>query len=214
MQQVCEGIGSDSRIGSRFLNPGIGYGGSCFPKDILAFRSVARDSGYDFRLLDEVMRINNDQLERFMRKVRGALWTIRGKRLAVAGLAFKGGTDDIRESPAVALVQLLVKEGATVVAHDPAAMSRAKEALPESVLFAESVCEACSQADALLLLTDWEEFAELDLARVKSELNYPIIIDGRNLYQPEKMAELGFQYHSVGRPSVETEVNKTKSALG
>lgn len=213
VQQVCDGIGSDSRIGDRFLNPGIGYGGSCFPKDIMAFRSVARDSGCDFRLLDEVMRVNNEQLERFMRKVRGALWTVRGKRLAVAGLAFKGGTDDIRESPAIALVQLLLKEGATIVAHDPAAMPHAKEILPKDVRYADSVYEACSQADALLVLSDWEEFEEIDFARVRGELNYPIVIDGRNLYQPEKMAELGFQYYSIGRAAVQpASHSKTKSA--
>jgi len=185
------------------------------PKDIMAFRSVARDCGYDFRLLDEVMRINNDQLERFVRKVRNALWTVRGKRLAVAGLAFKGGTDDIRESPAVAVVQALVKEGATVVAHDPKAMPRAQAVLPQAVRYAPSGYEACAEADALLILTDWEEFAELDLPRVRSELNYPIVIDGRNLYLPEKMAELGFQYHSVGRlPALATATVKTRSALG
>src|SRR5437762_13032581 len=116
VQQVCDGIGSDSRIGPRFLNPGIGYGGSCFPKDLLAFRAVARDCGYDFRLLDEVIRINEDQRQRFLRKIRNALWTLKGKRLAVLGLAFKGGTDDIRESPAMALVELLLKEGSQIVA--------------------------------------------------------------------------------------------------
>src|SRR6202044_2986525 len=125
--QVCHGIGTDSRIGSRFLNPGIGYGGSCFPKDVMAFRSVARDCGYDFRLLDEVMRINEDQRQRFLRKVRSVLWTLRGKNLAVLGLAFKGGTDDIRESPALFVVQALLQEGCKITAYDPAAMDRAQE---------------------------------------------------------------------------------------
>src|SRR5437868_6066987 len=127
VQQVCEGIGSDSRIGRRFLAPGIGYGGSCFPKDILAFRAVAAEAGYDFRLLDEIMQINEEQRNRFVRKVRSALWTLKGKRLAVLGLAFKGGTDDVRESQAIAIVQALLKEGCEIVAYDPAAMSRAKE---------------------------------------------------------------------------------------
>src|SRR5204862_4052846 len=129
------GIGTDSRIGRRFLNPGIGYGGSCFPKDVMAFRAVARECGYDFRLLDEVMRINEDQRQRFLRKVHSALWTLRDKRLGVLGLAFKGGTDDIRESPALFLVQALLKEGSKVTAYDPAGMDRAREVLGSNVTF-------------------------------------------------------------------------------
>ena len=125
-EQVVHGVGTDSRIGPRFLNPGIGYGGSCFPKDVMAFRAVARECGYDFRLLDEVMRINEDQRQRFLRKVRSALWTLRGKNLGVLGLAFKGGTDDIRESPALFLVQALLQEGSRITAYDPAAMERAQ----------------------------------------------------------------------------------------
>jgi UDPglucose 6-dehydrogenase len=199
VQQVCQGIGTDSRIGPRFLNPGIGYGGSCFPKDLMAFRSVARDVGYDFRLLDEVMRINEEQRQRFLRKVRNALWTLRGKRLGVLGLAFKGGTDDIRESPAVLLVQSLVQEGCIVAAYDPAAMERAREVLRSNVEFVNSPYEAAAGADALLILTEWEEFAALDLAQINSKLRYPIVIDGRNLYNPEMMAAHGFTYYSVGR---------------
>jgi UDPglucose 6-dehydrogenase len=199
VQQVCQGIGTDSRIGPRFLNPGIGYGGSCFPKDLMAFRSVARDVGYDFRLLDEVMRINEEQRQRFLRKVRNALWTLRGKRLGVLGLAFKGGTDDIRESPAVLLVQSLVQEGCVVAAYDPAAMERAREVLRSHVEFVNSPYEAAAGADALLILTEWEEFATLDLPQINSKLRYPIVIDGRNLYNPEMMAAHGFTYYSVGR---------------
>jgi len=199
VQQVCQGIGTDSRIGPRFLNPGIGYGGSCFPKDLMAFRSVAREVGYDFRLLDEVMRINEEQRQRFLRKVRNALWTLRGKRLGVLGLAFKGGTDDIRESPAVLLVQSLVQEGCVVAAYDPAAMERAREVLRSNVEFVGSPYEAAAGADALLILTEWEEFATLDLPQINSKLRYPIVIDGRNLYNPEMMAAHGFTYYSVGR---------------
>src|SRR5579863_3451927 len=138
VQQVCQGIGTDTRIGPRFLNPGIGYGGSCFPKDLMAFRAVARECGYDFRLLDEVIRINEEQRQRFIRKVRSALWTLRGKRLGVLGLAFKGGTDDIRESPAVFLVQALLQEGCEICAYDPAAHERAEDALNGNVQFAEN----------------------------------------------------------------------------
>ncbi len=201
VKQVCQGIGLDSRIGSRFLNPGIGYGGSCFPKDLLAFRSVARECGMDFRLLDEVIRINEEQRQRFLRKVRSALWTLRGKRLAVLGLAFKGGTDDIRESPAIFLVQALLQEGAQIVAHDPAAMARAKEVLPATVSYAANPYDAARDADALLILTEWEEYAQLDLVRLARELKYPIVIDGRNLYEGHIMTQHGFTYYCVGRPT-------------
>ena len=201
VEQVVRGIGSDSRIGPRFLRPGIGYGGSCFPKDLTAFRAVARESGCDFRLLDEVIRINEEQRQRFLGKVRKALWILKGKRLAVLGLAFKGGTDDVRESPALAIVQALLREGCEIAAYDPAAASRAAEIITDQRLtFAKSAYGAAEQADALLILTDWEEFAELDLSRLHTALRYPIVIDGRNLYDPEKMAENGLVYLSMGRP--------------
>jgi len=199
VSQVVHGVGTDSRIGPRFLNPGIGYGGSCFPKDVMAFRAVAREGGYDFRLLDEVMRINEDQRQRFLRKVHRALWTLRGKHLGVLGLAFKGGTDDIRESPALFLVQALLQEGSKITAYDPAAMERAKEVIASGITFVNSAYEAAHDADALLILTEWEEFANLDLNRLRQELKYPIVIDGRNLYDPEVMAAQGFTYYSVGR---------------
>ncbi len=199
VNQVVHGVGTDSRIGPRFLNPGIGYGGSCFPKDVMAFRAVARESGYDFRLLDEVMRINEEQRQRFLRKIRSALWTLRGKNLGVLGLAFKGGTDDIRESPAVFLAQALLQEGSRVTAYDPAAMGRTQEVMSSGITFVNSPYEAAHDADALLILTEWEEFANLDLNRLRQELRYPILIDGRNLYDPEVMAAHGFTYYSVGR---------------
>src|SRR5512146_2537262 len=196
---ICEAVGANVEQ----VCEGIGYGGSCFPKDLAAFRAVARECGYDFRLLDEVMNINQEQQQRFLRKARSALWTLKGKRMAVLGLAFKGGTDDIRESPAIALVEALLKEGCEVVAYDPAAMERAREALPkENVTYAESAYEAAAGADALLILSDWEEFAALDLERLQRALKYPIVLDGRNLYDPEVMAESGFIYFSVGRPEV------------
>ena len=216
VNQVVHGIGTDARIGPRFLNPGIGYGGSCFPKDVMAFRAVARESGYDFRLLDEVMRINEDQRQRFLRKVRSALWTLRGKHLGVLGLAFKGGTDDIRESPALFLVQALLQEGSKITAFDPAAMDRAREVMPSGIAFANSAYEAARGADALLILTEWEEFANLDLVRLRQELKYPIVIDGRNLYDPEIMAAQGFTYYSVGRAAAHPDgvpAAASKSAL-
>jgi UDPglucose 6-dehydrogenase len=199
VNQVVHGIGTDSRIGPRFLNPGIGYGGSCFPKDVMAFRAVARESGYEFRLLDEVMRINEEQRQRFLRKIRSALWTLRGKNLGVLGLAFKGGTDDIRESPALFLVQALLQEGSKITAYDPAAMERTQEVMTSGITYANSPYEAAHNADALLILTEWEEFANLDLNRLRQELRYPIVIDGRNLYDPDVMAAQGFTYYSVGR---------------
>jgi UDPglucose 6-dehydrogenase len=206
VNQVVHGIGSDSRIGPRFLNPGIGYGGSCFPKDVKAFRAVARECGYEFRLLDEVMRINEDQRQLFLRKVHSALWTLRGKKLAVLGLAFKGGTDDIRESPAISIVNSLLQEGSKVVAYDPAAMGRTRDVVGSKIEYATSPYEAAHDADALLILTEWEEFANLDLARIRQGLRYPIVIDGRNLYDSEVMAAHGFTYYSVGRAAAHPDV--------
>jgi UDPglucose 6-dehydrogenase len=204
VEQVARGIGLDSRIGPKFLRPGIGYGGSCFPKDIAAFRSVAEQMGVDFSLLSEVEKINVNQKKRFLGKVRSALWTLRGKRLAVLGLAFKGDTDDIRESPAIDLVEMLLAEGCAVVAYDPAAMARAEYRLPPSnqMRYAKSVDEAAKDADALLILTDWREFADINLAQLHAVMRYPIVIDGRNLYDPQDMLDNGFTYLSIGRPSV------------
>jgi UDPglucose 6-dehydrogenase len=204
VEQVALGMGLDSRIGPRFLRPGIGYGGSCFPKDVAAFRSVAEQMGVDFNLLTEVEKINAQQKKRFLGKVRSALWTLRGKKLAVLGLAFKGETDDIRESPAIDLVEMLLAEGCSVVAYDPAAMDRAKAELPPSaqMQYAADSYSAAEDADALLILTDWREFAELDLHRLNEALRYPIVIDGRNLYDPQAMVDHGFTYLSVGRPAV------------
>src|SRR5690348_6404864 len=212
VHQVVQGIGSDSRIGPRFLNPGIGYGGSCFPKDLSAFRAVARECGYEFRLLDEVMRINEEQRHRFLRKVRSALWTLRGKRIGILGLAFKGGTDDIRESPAVLLAQSLLQEGCQIAAYDPAAMGRAREILNSAVDFVNSAYEAATGADALLILTEWEECGGLDLKRLHKALKYPIVIDGRNLYDPEVMARCGFTYYSIGRQAALPEVQGEPAA--
>ncbi|MDE1155691.1 MAG: UDP-glucose/GDP-mannose dehydrogenase family protein [Acidobacteriaceae bacterium] len=203
VEQVAQGIGLDSRIGPKFLRPGIGYGGSCFPKDVAAFRSVAEQMGVDFNLLTEVEKINVTQKKRFLAKVRSALWTLRGKRLAVLGLAFKGETDDIRESPAIDLCEMLLGEGCQVVAYDPAAMERAQLELPagSQMKYASSAMDAAQDADALLILTDWAEFKQIDLAQLQQTLRYPIVIDGRNLFEPKKMAELGFTYLSVGRPA-------------
>ena len=204
VEQVREGIGTDSRIGRRFLSPGVGYGGSCFPKDLLAFRSVARENGCHFGLLDETVRVNEEQRNRFLRKVRKALWTLKGKKLGVLGLAFKNGTDDLRESPAVSIIKSLLKEGCSVTAYDPAAMDRAAEEFGPNtaVKFASGPYEALEGADAGLVLTEWEDFAALYLGRVKQLLHYPIVVDGRNLFKPALMEAAGLNYYSVGRPDV------------
>lgn len=201
IDEVCSGIGSDSRIGPKFLKAGIGYGGSCFPKDVKAFHSVAAQCGCDFSLLDEVMLINEEQRNRFLHKVRSALWTLRGKRLGVLGLAFKGGTDDVRESPAIAIIKSLAKEGAHVCAYDPVAVSKASAQIADSsVTYSTTSAYAVAQdSDALLILTDWKEFAELDLVKIRRLLKYPILIDGRNLYSPRDVADAGLAYYSVGR---------------
>ena len=201
VEEVARGMGLDKRIGFRFLRPGVGYGGSCFPKDVAAFRSVAEQLGIDFSILTEVEKINSSQKRRFVAKVRAALWTLRGKKLGVLGLAFKGETDDIRDSPSIEIIKMLLVEGCTICAFDPAAMQRTKELLlpSESLSYATNSYEAATDADALLILTDWQEFAELDLNRLNQALRYPIVIDGRNLYDPAAMVKSGFTYASVGR---------------
>jgi UDPglucose 6-dehydrogenase len=203
IEDISAGIGMDSRIGSKFLRAGLGYGGSCFPKDVAAFHWVAQQQGVDFQLLQDVRKINETQKDVFFNKVRAALWTLRGKRLAALGLAFKGDTDDVRESPAIDVIRKLLDAGTTVTAYDPAAMERAKTVLPPSgnLHYADSVYEAAQDADAVLILTDWKEFAHLDLVRLNQVVRFPIVIDGRNLYKPQQMLDHGFTYVSVGRPA-------------
>ncbi len=203
VQQVAQGMGLDSRIGPKFLRPGIGYGGSCFPKDVAAFRSVADQMGVDFALLTEVEKINATQRKRFLSKVRSALWTLRGKRLGVLGLAFKGDTDDIRDSPAIEMVKLLLGEGCSIKAFDPAGMERSEAVLPagDKLQYAVDAYAAAEDADALLILTDWPEFATLDLDKLRTALRYPILVDGRNMFEPAVAAQAGFNYYSVGRPA-------------
>jgi UDPglucose 6-dehydrogenase len=203
IEDIAAGIGLDSRIGPKFLRAGIGYGGSCFPKDVAAFHWVAQQQGLNFQLLDEVRRINDAQRDVFFNKVRAALWTLRGKRVAALGLAFKGDTDDIRESPAVEIIKKLIESGATVTAYDPAAIERTKAVLPpsEKMKYADDIYEAAKDADAVLILTDWKEFSSIDLPRLNRAVKFPIVIDGRNLYKPDEMADQGFTYVSIGRPA-------------
>jgi UDPglucose 6-dehydrogenase len=170
---------------------------------VAAFHWVAQQQGLDFQLLEEVRRINDAQRDVFFNKVRAALWTLRGKRLAALGLAFKGDTDDIRESPALDVIRRLLEAGACITAYDPAATERAMAELPPSdkMRYAKSLYEAAHEADAVLILTDWKEFAEIDLPELNRAVRFPIVIDGRNLYKPQLMADHGFTYVSIGRPA-------------
>jgi UDPglucose 6-dehydrogenase len=198
VERVAEGMGADKRIGRAFLNAGIGYGGSCFPKDLSAFIRISQELGYDFQLLKEVEAINHLQKERFLKKIREALWVLRHKKIGVLGLAFKGNTDDVRSSVAIAIVQQLVAEGAEVRAYDPQAMEKAQPLVPQARMVAKAE-EVADGADALLLLTEWNEFRSLPWVAIKKRMLSPLLFDGRNLLIPEEMRALGFTYTSVGR---------------
>jgi len=203
IQDVTRGIGMDPRIGPRFLNAGIGYGGYCFPKDIRAFTYVASEHGVDFSLLREVEKINNARVGKFAAKVRQALWVVKGKNIAVWGLAFKPGTDDTREAPALAVVRALIEEGAHLRLHDPQANKEAMRdipANPPSVVYCDSAEDAAAGADAVVLLTEWKDYLGVDLAKLRPAMEVPLIIDGRNLFDPAKVRGAGFEYYSVGRP--------------
>jgi UDPglucose 6-dehydrogenase len=198
VQEVANGMGMDARIGRRFLQAGLGFGGSCFPKDLSAFIKIAEQTGYDFRLLKEVQRINAEQMERFVRKITDTLWVLKGKTLGVLGLAFKQNTDDVRLSPAIALCQRLQKEGALLRVHDPRAMEKARAVLHD-VTFVDDMNAVAEGCDALVVATEWEEFKKLDLERARKALTHPILFDGRNLFDPREMEQMGFIYKSVGR---------------
>src|SRR5947199_532314 len=203
VEKVADGIGMDHRIGRDFLNAGIGYGGSCFPKDIAAFITISERLGVPFDLLKEVQRINRMQKERFLKAIQETLWVLREKRIAVWGLTFKPDTDDIRSSVEIELVGDLLREGAHVVAYDPKGMEKARAVKTIGAAeFASSALEAVSDAEALIIATEWIEFANVDLAIVRDKMRTPIVFDGRNLLDPETMIHLGFHYRSIGRPSV------------
>jgi UDPglucose 6-dehydrogenase len=199
--KIADIMGSDPRIGRGYLDAGLGFGGSCFPKDLAAFRAQAARLGYDFGLLDEVVRINEEALESAFGKIREVLWNLEGKRIALLGLAFKPGTDDVRESPALRLASMLLAAGASVVGHDPRANDNAKAELPDL----EVVCDpysAAEEAHCVVIGTEWPEFADLDLVRLKGVLTHPIIVDCRNLFTPTAMERTGLIYVSTGRPVV------------
>jgi len=196
--EVANGMGLDARIGRQFLNAGLGFGGSCFPKDLSAFIKIAEQIGYDFRLLKEVQRINADQMDRFIKKIADTLWVLKDKTLGVLGLAFKQNTDDVRMSPAIGLCQRLLKEGARLRVHDPVAMEKARTVLT-GVTYVADMNEVAEGCDALVVATEWPQFAQLDLPRARAALTHPILFDGRNLFDPAEMEKLGFIYKSVGR---------------
>ena len=198
VQEVAHGIGLDDRIGRRFLNAGIGFGGSCFPKDLSAFIKISEQIGYKFELLKEVQRINADQMDRFVKKITDTLWVLKDKKIGVLGLAFKQNTDDVRSSPAIDLCHRLQKEGATLRVHDPKAMDKAKSLLP-NVTYVDDMNAVAEGCDAIVVATEWDEFKQLDLARAKKALTHPIIFDGRNLFDPAEMEKLGWIYKSIGR---------------
>jgi UDPglucose 6-dehydrogenase len=198
VQEVAHGIGLDDRIGRRFLNAGIGFGGSCFPKDLSAFIKISEQIGYDFKLLKEVQRINADQMDRFVKKITDTLWVLKDKKIGVLGLAFKQNTDDVRSSPTIDLCQRLVKDGATLRVHDPKAMDKTKSLLP-NVIYVDDMNAVAEGCDALVVATEWDEFKQLDLARAKKGMTAPILFDGRNLFDPVEMEKLGWIYKSVGR---------------
>src|SRR4051812_5356571 len=198
VQEVAQGMGMDERIGRRFLNPSLGFGGSCFPKDLSAFIKIAEQVGYEFRLLKEVQTINTQQMERFVKKMQDTLWVLKDKTIGILGLAFKQNTDDVRMSPAIELCTRLQKEGAKLRVHDPKAMEKARALLNE-VTFVEEMNAVAEGCDALVIATEWDEFKKLDLERARKELTHPILFDGRNLFDPAEMERLGFIYKSIGR---------------
>jgi UDPglucose 6-dehydrogenase len=198
VQEVAQGMGMDTRIGRRFLDASLGFGGSCFPKDLSAFIRISETLGYDFGLLKEVQKINTEQMNRFVKKIYDTLWIIKGKTLGVLGLAFKQNTDDVRMSPAIDLCERMLKEGARLRVYDPQAMEKAKAILPD-VTYVSDMNEVAEGCDALIIATEWPQFKNLDLERVRKALSHPIIFDGRNLFNPEEMERLGFIYKSIGR---------------
>jgi UDPglucose 6-dehydrogenase len=195
---VAKGMGLDGRIGSKFLHPGPGYGGSCFPKDTTALLQIAKEKGYDLELLKSVIEVNARQRSIMIEKISKALGSLKGKTLGVLGLAFKPNTDDIRESPAIDIIQALLKKGVQIRAYDPAAMSEAGK-IVKDITYCEDAYDAARDADAVVLLTEWNEFRNLDLERLRSCLRQPVFIDLRNVYDDQRMSRVGFRYYSVGK---------------
>lgn len=202
VDQVRRGIGTDSRIGKRFLFPGLGYGGSCFPKDVQALHQTASQNDYNFSILDSVMKVNQIQRELFLAKILGKYPDVKGKTIALWGLAFKPNTDDVREAPALFLIDELLERGAKIRSYDPEAMAHVKQTYGDKVYFAENQYDALAGADFLVIATEWNTFRSPDFDKIKAALKEKVIFDGRNLYSLSEMNELGFYYYSVGRKTV------------
>ncbi len=199
-EKVLEGVGLDRRLGRSFLYPGVGYGGSCFPKDVKALIAIAREQGYDFKLLQAVDEVNKDAGKHFVDKItRHFKGNLKGRNIAVLGLSFKPDTDDMREAPSIFIINELVKHGAKVTAYDPVSMENARLLLPKEVSFAKDAYEAAKGADGVAVITEWNEFRQLDLVRLAKGLKYLALFDGRNIYEPERVKKLGFMYYGVGR---------------
>lgn len=200
VHHVAKGMGLDRRIGPKFLHPGPGYGGSCFPKDTKALTEIARQAGRPFAIVETVVHVNEEVKLRMVQRIREACGgSVAGLTIAVAGLSFKPETDDMREAPAIVIVGALAAEGATIRAFDPAAMANAREVLPDGVVYCDDVYDAASGADCLVILTEWNQFRSLDLGRLRALLRQPRMVDLRNVYEPDRMREAGFQYWCVGR---------------
>ena len=196
---VARGLGLDQRIGPSFLAAGIGYGGSCFPKDVDAFYEISRELGYEFRLLRDVQEINRTQRAHFIKRIENALWVVKDKKVAVLGLSFKPNTDDMREAPSVDIIRWLVDCGAAVTAHDPKSIEVARRLLPAGIAFAPDPYACVEGAECVVLVTEWDVYRSLDLKRVRETMRRPLFLDGRNLFDPSTMVDLGFEYHSIGR---------------
>lgn len=196
--KVAEGMGLDKRIGREFLNAGAGFGGFCFPKDLRAFIGISAKMGYDFRLLKEVENINEEQMLSVVKKTQDILWNLRDKKIGILGLAFKPNTDDMRFAPSITIIRALQKEGAAIKAYDPVAVERAKAIMPD-IEYCKSPYDVAMDVDAIVLVTEWDEFEKLDLHKIKDAMRQPVFVDGRNLFDPQKMKELGFIYTGIGR---------------
>lgn len=205
VDEVAKGMGMDARIADSFLNAGVGYGGSCFPKDVDAFYRISEDLGYSFDLLKEVQRINREQRKRLMKYIEKELWVLSDKKIGILGLSFKPGTDDIRRAPSIYLIEELLDRGCQVSAYDPKAIDNVRDKFGSKITYGESTEQIAEDADCLVLLTEWEEFQSLDFDHLKQKMVHPIFIDGRNIYDPEKMEQKGWTYRSVGRPVIQNE---------
>jgi len=209
VEEVTHAMGLDSRIGGQFLRAGLGFGGFCFPKDLQAFVHLAGSVGVKFDILRAAEQVNKQRIDRFVSKVHKALWVVKGKRIAILGLAFKANTDDVRFSPALEVVKAMIHEGADVHATDPVAIARAKTIYPD-LTYHQDLYEALRGAEAALVCTEWDEYRHLDWERAGTLMSRQLVVDGRNLYSPSRMRDLGFEYYSFGREAVQSSVESAR----